>query len=302
MNKSISSILTLVLISFLIIACNSTSKTTQTAVTVKKEALANSLLWKISGNGLEQPSYLYGTIHLTCNYMLSDKIAKAFEETDQLALEIDMDDPSMQAKMMKGMMMSDGKSMKEMLSEEDYKQLNTFFKSNMGFNLDMFNTVKPFMISSMLISKTVPCESPMSYEVEFMKITKDQNEEVKGLETIEYQMGVFDSIPYKEQLDDLLKMAKEGLEESKNEFEQLNALYGKENLDGLMKLMTEDEDVSAKFITELLDKRNQNWIPVIERMSKEKPTFYGVGAMHLAGEQGVINLLRKEGYDVEAVK
>jgi uncharacterized protein YbaP (TraB family) len=292
------------LVAFLIVSCTSTSKTvttTATAAAVKEVPLENSLLWKISGKGLEKPSYLYGTIHMTCNYKATDKIVKAFAETSQLALEIDMDDPSMQAKMMKGMMMKEGTTMKNLLSEEDYTQLASFFKDNTGMSLGMFNTIKPFAVSAMLISKLVPCNPPSSYEAEFMKIAQEQKEEVKGLETIEYQMGVFDSIPYKDQLDDLVKMAKEGLAESKSEFEKLNMLYDKEDIEGMMKIMTENDDVTAKFTDELLNKRNKNWIPVIEKMSKEMPTFYGVGAMHLAGDEGVIRLLRKAGFTVTAV-
>ncbi len=303
MNKSIN--LIAALFTLLILSCNSTSKAVATDVVAaveKQKPLENSLLWKISGNGLEKPSYLYGTIHMTCNYKLTDKITKAFAETEQLTLEVDMDDPSMQAKMMKGMMMKDGKTLKNLLSEEDYKVLNIFFKENMGMNLEMFNKMKPMLVSTMLVTKMVPCATPVSYEAEFMKIAKEQKEQVNGLETVEYQMSVFDSIPYKEQLDNFLKMAKEGMEESKSEFEKLNSLYDKEDIQGLMKLMTDDEDMSAKFIDELLTKRNKNWIPVIKKMSSEKSTFYGVGAMHLAGDQGVIRLLRKDGFTVEAVK
>jgi len=303
MKKTYISILVVAFVAFLSVACNSTAKTTNATVTAAKEQkLANSLLWKISGNGLENPSYLYGTIHMTCNYVLTDKMKKAFEETNQLALEIDMDDPEMQTKMMQGMMMTDGKTMKSILSEEDFSELSAFFKDNTGMNLEMFNTVKPFAVSAMLISKMVPCSPPGSYELEFMKIAKDQNEEVQGLETIEYQMGVFDSIPYKDQLDELVKMAKEGIEESKHEFTKITELYTIEDIEGLLKVMTESEDMTAKFKDELLDKRNQNWIPVIQKMSKEKPTFFGVGAMHLPGEEGVIKLLRNAGYTVEAVK
>lgn len=301
--KKINNSLYAILVAFIIFSCSSTSKTVTTTAenSIKETKLDNSLLWKISGNGLEKPSYLYGTIHLTCNYKLSDKMANAFAETSQVALEIDMDDPNMQADMMKVMMMKDGKTIKSILSEEDYKTLAAFFMENAGMSLDMFNTLKPFAVSAMLISKLVPCNPPASYEAEFMKIAKEQQEEVKGLETIEYQMSVFDQIPYEVQLEDLVKMAKEGLEESKSEFQKLNDLYDNEDIEGMMKLMLETDDMTSEFADELLTKRNQNWIPVIEEMSKETPTFYGVGAMHLAGDQGVIKLLRKAGFTVEAV-
>ena len=91
------------------------------------------------------------------------------------------------------------------------------------------------------------------------------------------------------------------MEESKNEFLKLVSLYDNEDIEGLLKLMTESDDMTGKFAEELLDRRNQNWIPVIEQMAKEKATFFGVGAMHLPGDKGVIKLLRTAGFNVEPV-
>jgi len=72
------------------------------------QPLEKVLLWKISGNGLTQPSYLFGTIHATCDATLDAATLKALEETKQLYLEIDMDDPMLQMQMMQGMMMKNG--------------------------------------------------------------------------------------------------------------------------------------------------------------------------------------------------
>ena len=69
------------------------------------QKLENSLLWKISGNGIEKPSYLYGTMHAVCETNIDDEVLKAFDETSQLYLEIDMDDPNLQATMMRKVMM-----------------------------------------------------------------------------------------------------------------------------------------------------------------------------------------------------
>lgn len=303
MKKTINSIITLCLVAFLAVSCKSTTATTSTTkAPAKEEKLANSLLWKISGNGLEKPSYLFGTIHMTCNYQLSDKLKDAFAQTDQIALEIDMDDPQMQMKMMQGMMMKDDKSIKGMLSDEEYKKLDTFFKENTGMGLAMFNKAKPFMLMSMLLLKSTGCEKPKSYEEEFVKIAKTDKEEVLGLETIESQLAIFDDIPYEEQLKEVIKMVDKGVDGTTEDFVKLSELHTAENIEGLLKLMEEEEGMTKDFSDKLLDTRNKNWIPVIEKMSKEKPTFYGVGAMHLAGENGVIKLLRKAGYKVEAVR
>ena len=113
---------------------------------LQAQQLDNALLWEISGNGLEKPSYLYGTIHITCDASLNDNIKKALDETSQLALELDMDDPNMQVKMFKGIYMKDGKTIKEMVSDEEYKLLNTFTQNNIGAPINSFNTMKTLFL------------------------------------------------------------------------------------------------------------------------------------------------------------
>ncbi|WP_420574062.1 TraB/GumN family protein [Kordia sp.] len=295
MHKKLSLIAYCFVIFF--ISCTGTKSVSNSTKTPK---LANSLLWKITGNGIEKPSYLYGTIHLTCDYKLTDKLQKAFDETDQLALEIDMSDPKLQANMMKYIFLEDGKTIKGLLNDEDYTTLATFFKEQVGFDLKMFDKMKPIAITSALTSKMAVCENGTAYDTEFMKIAQEQNEEVIGLETIADQMKVFDDIPYEEQLKTLVEMAQKGMEESKKGFEDMTRYYNAEDLEGLLKVSAE-QGLEADFQENLVDQRNRNWIPLIAKMTKESPTFIGVGALHLPGDQGVINLLRKEGFTVEPV-
>lgn len=295
-------IILLVLLTF-IFSCNSSKNAVDrnTNNKVLNQPLANSLLWKISGNDLEKPSYLFGTIHLTCNFQLKDKVKKALDETTRLTLEIDLDDPLLQTKTMNNIMMKDGQSIDKLLTAEEYNKLKVFIKEQTGMPLDMLKTMKPFTLSSMITMKFMDCPAPLSYEDEFVKVVKKDNEEVLGLETIESQFEVFDKIPYKVQLDELLKMANEGVEKSKNELTKLNLAYEKEDVQELIKLMTDYEGMEKDYNDILLDDRNIKWIPVIKKMSKEEPTFFGFGAMHLGGENGVIKLLRKEGFKVEPI-
>lgn len=264
--------------------------------------LEKSLLWKISGNGLEKPSYLFGTMHAVCEINFDEKLKKALDETTQMYLEIDMDDPKLQVKMMKRMMLTDSITLSSLMREEDAKIVDAFLKSNTGISLKGFNMYKPLMISSMLIPKMLNC--PMkTVETELIKISKEQNEEIYGLETIEDQLDVFDKIPLQIQIDELVKTAKDNMVKDKTEIQKMLSVYKSEDIEAMLNMMDESENkISSDFNAILLVERNKNWIAVIEKTSKEKPTFYGVGAAHLAGENGVIKLLRKKGYKVEAVK
>ena len=268
---------------------------------VSAQKLENSTLWKIEGNGLEKPSYLFGTIHITCDATLDDDVKKALDETSQVVLEIDMDDPAMQTKMMSGMYMKDGKKISDLVSAEDYAMLDTFITKEVGAPLKMVETIKPFFLTAMLYPKMLDC--PMqSFEQELIKVAAEQKEDVNGLETIEEQMQVFDDIPYEDQVSDLLKSAKDDLASDKENFKEMLDIYESEDISAMLEMMDADESSAiAKHQDKMLVNRNKNWISKIEAYAKEQPTFFGVGAGHLAGDDGVIKLLRKAGFKVTAV-
>lgn len=266
------------------------------------QKLENSLLWKISGNGLKSDSYLYGTIHITCDASLDENTIKALDKTQQLYLELDMDDKSMQMQMMKYMMMKDGTKLSTLLNEDDFRAVDDFLKKHMSMSAKMFDGFKPFIVSTMLYPKMIDC-SFQSVESELMRVTKEQNEEIYGLESIGDQLQVFDKIPYEDQVNELLKTAKSDLSKEKAEMKKIMDIYQTKDIEKILEAMDEsDNQISADNKDVLLVNRNKNWIPVIEKVIKSTPTFFGVGAAHLAGDDGVIKLLRKQGYKVEAVK
>ena len=266
------------------------------------QELEKSLLWKISGNGLKDDSYLFGTIHITCDATLDDNTLRALDNTKQLYLELDMDEKSMQMQMMQHMMMKDGAKLSTLLNSEDFKTVDEFLKKNLNMSAKLFDSFKPFMISTMLYPKMIDCPF-QSVESVLMKVTEEQNEEVFGLEKVEDQMKVFDEIPYQDQVDELLKTVKGDLEKDKKELDEMMTIYQNKDIEGMLKIMTDsDNKITSENQDILLNNRNKNWIPVMIKTMKDKPTFFGVGAGHLAGEEGVIKLLRKKGYKVEAVQ
>lgn len=270
--------------------------------TANAQKQENALLWKISGKELAKPSYLFGTIHITCDATLDKNVLAALDATSQLYLELDMDDPDMQAEMMGGMMMKDGKTMKSLTSEADFKIVDEFLQKNTGMSVTMVNNFKPALIGMMLYPKMMDC--PMqSVEGELIKVTKTQNEQVYGLETTAEQMSIFDAIPYEEQMAELVQTAKGNMVKEKAEFAKMMEVYKTKDLAKIQELVNDPENKMMSGHTDImLTNRNKNWIPKIEEAAKKTPTFFGVGAAHLGGDAGVIALLRKKGYTVEAVK
>lgn len=253
-----------------------------------------SLLWEISGGDLDQPSYLFGTIHMSCEFDLSDRLESAIKSTEQLYLEVKLDDPNLQMEMMKGMLTKDGSKMSAVLDGNQFERLDAFLKEHLGMSIKMFDQTKPLLIQSMMYPKILDC--PMvSMETELMSIYKEQKKSIHGLETIAEQMSVFDKIPYQTQLDQLLKMANGDLSEEREQFRELINYYQNEDLKMLMKAFHAD-GFTAEFAYLLLDVRNRNWMRPMHKAMKTKPTLFAVGAAHLAGENGVIQLLTNEGF------
>lgn len=187
------------------------------------------------------------------------------------------------------------------MSTEEVEIVDAFLKDNVSVSIKVVDKFNPLVISSMFIPKLLDC--PMkSIEMELVKISKEQEEEVFGLETIEDQMAVFENIPYKVQVEELVKTAKDNLVNDKIELKKMLAIYNEEDIEGLLTIMNESENkIATSYDDILLNDRNRKWIPIIEKVSKESATFYAVGAGHLAGENGVIKLLRKQGFTVEAI-
>lgn len=261
----------------------------------------NSLLWEISGNGLSKASYLYGTIHIICkkDFFVSDKLKQKFAATDQLYLEIDMDDPAMNMKMLQLSVLKD-KKLSDFFSDSDYNKLNDFFRDTIKMPLTFLATMKPFVLFSMITLKMLPCQDQKSYEMTFVEMAKEQHKEVLGLETIEDQMKIFDDLPDSVQAQMVMRYVNE-FNRQKADFSKMVAVYKKQNLDSLYRQVTSSPDIQGSENVLLFD-RNARWIPIMENAMKEDATFFAVGAGHLAGEKGVINLLRRQGYTVKPVQ
>lgn len=261
----------------------------------------NALLWEISGKGLSKPSYLFGTFHALCQEDLtfSETFKQKFALTKQVCMEVDLSNKMEQLGVMKEMFMKDGKTLQTIMSAEDYGIVAAFFKDSLHQNIENYSRMKPMMISSLTIENLLGCK-PKSLEEELLKMAKKQKSKSLGLETLAFQMSIFEKMPYTEQAKGLIETAK-NYGESKKEFAKMLNAYKTHNLSEIYQMMLNSDDTKG-IEEDILYKRNENWIPKIETFAKEKPTFFAVGAGHLAGERGVIELLRKSGFTVKAVE
>lgn len=267
---------------------------------VRHIVLENSLLWKIEKND-RPPSYLFGTFHLLPleDFEISDKVLTAFELSDQIVFELDLDDPDMHKSFMVHVKRADTLTLQNSMSPRDYIKLDEMLMDAFGMGVDAYNHWHPAIVGTFLIKHYIQ-GAPASYDASLLELANQKNREVLGLETIEEQLNIFNQIPYEDQIKDLEEMLNEEAK-VKSIFSDMIAMYKVENIDGLHNLFMEYNKNKQK--TELLlNNRNRNWKEKIDSLTKHNSTFVAVGAGHLAGRYGVINLLRQEGFTVTPVE
>jgi len=269
--------------------------------------LQKSLLWEISGNGLTKPSYLYGTIHMICkeDASLGDSLIAAIERSDRVYFEVDMDNLLEMITALKDFKMRNDTTLKDLLSKEDYEKVKEFMESKSGIlPFSKLETYKPMLASSLLMESGNGCEESVAMEQLILEEAKKNRKRVEGLETMSYQASIFDSIPYKLQAEQLLKYVNDGGSQSQadKQFGEMIEAYKAQDIEKLGEFVKEDDGGLGNYEDILIYNRNRNWVTKLKTLMPEKSLTIAVGAGHLAGEKGVIKLLRKEGYTVRPVK
>lgn len=285
------------IVRLLVLALIISSCKAQTTPALKTNKDANTLLWQISGNGLKENSYLFGTFHLLCKSDLhfGDQLKQAIKNAKEVYLELDMDDPSMLMQSMMVMSMKDGKKLKDFYTEAEYKKLEKYFTDSLQMPLALLQTMKPMLLEAMLYPKMLSCKTAVGVEDELMKLAKADKKEIQGLETMAFQASIFDSIPYADQAKQLLA-AIDSTDKYKVFFNKMIDVYKSQRIKGLEALINDKEFGDADNNDVLLNNRNKNWVQQLKTIMKKESVFVAVGAGHLVGESGVIELLKKEGY------
>jgi len=291
----------LFLFSFFLTALSSCDAQEPVGLPLNKDG--NTLLWEVSGNGLRSPSYLFGTFHLMCkkDIRFSENLRTAVKNTSETWLEMDMDDPATMLGALFMMKMKDGKKLADLYPEADYKRLESFFTDTLKYSLSLFQQMKPAFLEALLYPKMLPCKTVTGVEEELMKLAKENKKEIQGLESMAFQASVFDSIPYDKQAKELLKSI-DSISSYRNYFDTMMTVYKSQRLNDIEKLFSRSEFGMEENRELLLDRRNRNWVVQLKTIMKKEPVFVAVGAGHLVGEMGLIELLRKEGYTLRPIE
>jgi uncharacterized protein YbaP (TraB family) len=256
----------------------------------------NSLLWSVTGNGLKDTSYIYGTIHMMCesDFEMKPKVKEAFNKSDQLFLEIDMDDEKELSAMMASV--NGEKPLTELLTPEQQKKLDEKLQADLGMSLQAVNGYSLNTIASLFTINSLSCEQIKSYEQEFMTMAEKNEIEVLGLEKVAFQFECLkNSSSLEKTFSDIFDVNTDAVMDS------LMSLYIAEDFDGMEFFFKKPDYMDANAREWLLEKRNNNWVKRMPKIMKKKPTFFAVGAAHMLGDIGLVAQLRELGYTVSPI-
>ncbi len=260
----------------------------------------NTLLWKVSGNGLSKPSYIYGTMHLLCadDAGLSDNMVHALENCDEVYFEVDLNNLFDMLGAVGKMKMKGDTTLRDLLTEAEYQKVKNYFETKSSMlPFSMLESMKPMLASATLDEGSIHCDNTVMMEQVIMQKAKEYNKKIHGLETMAYQAGLLDSIPYKLQAAELVKYI-DSAGSSDKEMEEMTKAYRDQDLNKMEQMMIDTDAGMSGFTDILVYHRNLNWVKKLKILMPDKSVVVAVGAGHLPGEKGVLNQLRLQGFTV----
>lgn len=286
------------------------------ADTAKTPAAPVPLLWKVSDK--DNVVYLLGSFHLLrqSDYPLSADVEAAFADAERMVFELSPEElasPALAMAMTQAAIRQDGRTLQSSLSEEVAQDLNGWAVSNrthleqMGLSPQALSSFEPWFVSiaiTMIEMGKQGMDSALGLDNHFVRRSEVEGKPTSGLETGLEQIAVLDESSEKEQvqmLAEALKQAKAGSAETL----RLHAAWRRGDVDTLWTVMAADmRRTSPELYRRINVERNDNWVPKIRRFldaSSGDDTLVIVGALHLLGDDGVVEKLRAHGYTVTRV-
>ena len=281
------------------------------------------LLYKISGNGLEKPSYIIGTHHLINVGFVNriNGVTEALTETDQVYGELVWDTmtntDSLKA-VQNAMTLPAGKTIKDYLTPDEYKRLDAFMVAKMGTglsnpmvaskmgNLTPMALVTQFQLLLFMTKHMGEFDPSSTFDQYFQAQAKKNGLPCGGLETLQKQIDVlYKGKPMSRQVEELMCFI-DNENFNSQMMEDLTSAFYAQNLETLKQVM--DRKLGGKCDStpeeedQLIYNRNADWVAKMADIMASKPTFFAVGAAHLPGDKGVLQLLRNAGYTIEGVR
>lgn len=269
-------------------------------ISFAQQKKANTMLWKISGNGLAEPSYLFGTIHLTNKelFQFGDSVYKAIEHSKGFAIEVNPDEMATYYinKMFDDL--ANDKKVSSMMDKDKFERYKKRLSKKFSKPAEDVTTQDILKEKNKWITEYMEKgEMPTFMDAYLYNIARKQGKWLGGIEDISDQASLGDELVDESDIECLLADQGTGVE-GRSMLDEMMQSYIREDLDAIEKMASEGFADKKDLI---LLKRNVKMASRMDSLSALRSMFFAVGAAHLPGDSGVIDLLLKKGFKVEPV-
>lgn len=267
------------------------------------QAGQDALLWSLSGPGLSATSFVYGTVHSKDEraYTFVHAVEQAMVGVNSVAGELDLAATRNKAVSLMGRMMLPGEQrLQDLYKKKDWAVVDAYLRSELDYMAPMVQRMKPFFVMATITEQIMGGSRPRVLDEHLMEHAKARGHRVFGLETLEEQLRAMDALPVKEQAMLLLEQAHRT--DQRGELEAMMEAYAQQDLAGLMTLSEQSGALNGGMEQALLTDRNHVLAHRMDSVLRaDGSALFLVGAAHLPGEEGVLQLLRAKGFVLEAV-
>ena len=269
------------------------------------------LLWKISGNGLKNHSYLFGTNNLIPIQFFDSVpgLYRAFNSSEVVIGEMIANNVDATAKIQQAAIMPNHIKLKDLLSQEEQSLVDSTLKSTLKIGIKELNMMNPTLILSIykmeIFKKITGFSDDLQSDSYFQLVATEKDKKVIGLETVEQQINVlFGNASLQQQADILVESIKKS-EQTFSKMLQSNKLYRAGKIDELaaefQNKNSKNGDESLIDYDKKMDNRNSDWVTKLPSYFHDFSCFVAVDALHLGGQNGLVKLLQKKGYKVTPI-
>lgn len=275
-----------------------------------REENRNSLLWKVSGNGSEEPSYLFGVWHAMCEeeFYLPEKAVNALYKSKSFVTESNM------YYSYYGMDTVGNTDLISQLDSQMIQDIKRIMLPEFPEWKQYYQKSKPIYLAMGVGYFVNPCDNYIYYEDSLLQLIADKDIGWSYLEEMNELYDIFEGIPESHQLEILQYMVEDFSSIKSDIIPIWYSTYQHEVIDSMYLIVSYGNEIVNKdhenpelneafqaFGNKLITLRNENWIPKMSTKMERNSTFFAVGSAHLAGKNGLIHLLREEGYTVKPV-
>lgn len=261
----------------------------------------NSLLWQITKEGLKDTSYLYGTIHLAKKkyFYVNPKVHEIKKKVDAGVFEIVLQQDSLSI-ISKSLKAIEGEKIKDIYSADEQSLIFSYFKTKLGLQELVVNEFKPLALTAFIFQILIPPDTIGAIDQLLQNDFKTMEKIISGLETVKMQYDLLFGMPLNFQKEELLDAVQKEDSLLKS-IHELDSVYINQDLKGISLLLGDLKN--HKYLSEELlnDSRNISMLPKIEALLSKQSNLICVGAAHLSGENGLIELLKLKGYKLSPI-